>query len=69
MATEVAYLTHLDYYVWGHMKTLVYESKVDSRTALRDRIFAAAEQIRNHPDSFACIQKSTVNLYNQRNVQ
>ena len=48
-------LTPLHYYVWGHMKTLVYESKVDSRTALRDRIFAAAEYIRNHPDSiFFC---------------
>jgi len=23
-------LTHLDYYLWGHMKTLVYETKVDS---------------------------------------
>ena len=31
------------------MKTLVYETKVDSRAALRDRIFAAAEHIRNYP--------------------
>ena len=44
-------LTPLEYYVWGHVKTLVYESKVDSRTVLRDRIFAAAEQIGNHPDN------------------
>ena len=28
-------LTPLHYYVWGHMKTLVYESKVDSRIELR----------------------------------
>ena len=41
-------LTPLDYYLWGHMKTLVYETKVDSRAALRDRIFAATEHIRNH---------------------
>ena len=46
-------LTPLDYYIWGHMKTLVYETKVDSRAALRDRIFAVAEQIRNHPDRIA----------------
>jgi hypothetical protein len=26
---------------------------VDSRAALRDRIFAVAEQIRNHPDNIA----------------
>ena len=30
--------------------SLVYETKVDSRAALRDRIFAAAEHIRNHPN-------------------
>ena len=44
-------LTLLDYYLWGHMKMLVYETKVESRAALRDRIFAAAEHIRNHPDN------------------
>jgi hypothetical protein len=41
----------LDYYLWGRMKTLVYESKVDSRAVLRDRIFGAAEHIRNHPET------------------
>jgi hypothetical protein len=40
-------LTPLDYYLWGHMKTLVYETKVKSIAALRDHIFAAAEQICN----------------------
>ena len=35
------------------MKTLVYETKDDSRAALRARIFAVAEQIRNHPDGIA----------------
>jgi len=43
-------LTPLDYYIWGHMKTLVYETKVDSRASLRDQIFAAAGNIRNHPN-------------------
>jgi len=37
----------------GHMATLVYETKVDSRAALRRRIFGAAEHIRNHPDNIA----------------
>ena len=46
-------ITPLDYYIWGHMKTLVYETKVDSRAALHDRIFAVAEQIRNHLDTIA----------------
>jgi len=30
------------------MKALVYETKVVSRAALHDRIFAAAEHISNH---------------------
>jgi hypothetical protein len=46
-------LTPLDFFLWGHMKTLVYESKVDSRASLRDRIFAVSEEIRNHPDNIA----------------
>ena len=46
-------LTLLDYYLWGHMKTLVYETKVDSRAELRHCIFAAAELVRSHPDNTA----------------
>ena len=46
-------LTPIDYYIWGHMKTLVYEKKVDSRRELRARILAVAEQIRNRPDRIA----------------
>ena len=45
-------LTPLDYYLWGHI--LVYETKVDSRAELCRRIFAAAEQIKNHPHNIAC---------------
>jgi len=40
------------------MKTLVYENKVDSRAAMRHRIFAAAEHIRNHPDNIASAARS-----------
>ena len=40
------------------MKTLVYETKVDSRTALRHRIFATAEHIRNHHDKIASATQS-----------
>jgi len=51
-------LTPLDYYLWGHVKTLVYEPKVDSRAALRDRIFVAAEHIRNHPNNTGSSKQS-----------
>ena len=40
------------------MKTLVYETKVESRAALHDRIFAAADHIRNHPDNVASATQS-----------
>ena len=40
------------------MKTLVYETKVDSLAALRDRIFAVAELIRKHPNNIASATKS-----------
>ena len=53
-------LTPHDYYLWGHMNTLVYETKVDSLAALRHRIFAAAEHIRNHPDNIASAIRSLI---------
>ena len=40
------------------MKTLVYETKVESRAAMRDHIFAAAKHIRNHPDNIAAATQS-----------
>ena len=40
------------------MKRLVYETNVESRAALRDRIFAAAEHVRNHPDNVASATQS-----------
>ena len=40
------------------MKTLVYETKVDSRAALPDQIFGAAEHIRNHLDIIASATQS-----------
>jgi hypothetical protein len=40
------------------MKTLVYETKVDSKAALCHSIFAVAEHIRNHPDHIASATQS-----------
>jgi len=40
------------------MKTLVYETKVDSRAALCHRIFAVAEHIQNRPDNIASATQS-----------
>jgi len=51
-------LTSLDYYLWGRMKTSVYETKVNSRAALRRHIFAVAEHIINRPDDTVCYSVS-----------
>ena len=51
-------LTPLDYYLWSHMKTLVYESKVESRAALRDRVLTSAEHIRNRPNNIGSAKQS-----------
>jgi len=40
------------------MKTLVYETKVDSLAALRDRIFTAAEHIQNHQNNISSATQS-----------
>ena len=40
------------------MKTLVYETKVESRETLRGRIFAAAEHICHHPNNTASATQS-----------
>ena len=54
MATEITRSDTSGLLPLGHMKTLVYETKVDSRAALRRRIFPATEQIKNHPHNIAC---------------
>jgi hypothetical protein len=54
----------MDYYLWGHMKTLVYETKVDSRAALRRRVFAAAQHIRNHPHISSATESPLIRVEN-----
>ena len=64
VSSEIKYAKNTDtfriatYYLWGHMKTLVYETKVDSRAALPRRIFAAADHIRNHPHNISSATES-----------
>jgi len=42
------------------VKAIEYATKVDARAALRHRIFAATEHIRNHPDNIASASQSLV---------
>jgi len=42
-------LTPLDYFLWGHMKSMVYAKQSHNRDELINRIMDAATQIRNSP--------------------
>lgn len=52
-------LTPLDYFFWGHMKTVVYQEEVDTVDELRRRVIAAADEIRGNPDM---IRRATEDL-------
>ena len=54
--------SYTSYYLWRYMKALLYETKVNSREALRHRIFAAAQHIRNNPDNTASATQSVLGL-------
>jgi hypothetical protein len=51
-------LNPMDYCVWGHVKSLVYTSAVDTVEELEDRIEGACQQIRNEPGVFERIRNS-----------
>ncbi|GFU60264.1 uncharacterized protein TNCV_4249611 [Trichonephila clavipes] len=49
-------LSCLDFFLWGHMKSLVYSSPVDSDEALVVRIAIVAGDIREMPGVFANVR-------------
>lgn len=49
----------LDYFLWGHMKTKVYQHKVDTKEELLVKIFNEFEIIKNNPD---IIRKAIENI-------
>jgi hypothetical protein len=51
-------LNPLDFYVWGHLKTLVYAASVDNEEALHHRIVAACQTIRCYPGIFERMRRS-----------
>lgn len=52
-------LTCLDYFLWGHLKSLVYSEEIRNSDHLRERITQACDQVKNNPD---VIQKAVRNL-------
>ncbi|GBO26380.1 hypothetical protein AVEN_212084-1 [Araneus ventricosus] len=51
-------LTCLDYFLWGYVKSLVYETPVNSAEDLVALIVAAAGEVRDTPGIFANIRSS-----------
>jgi len=49
---RLPYLTPMGFFVWSHIKPLVYTSPVDSEDDLIVRIFEAATTIRQQPGIF-----------------
>ena len=57
-------LTPLDFYLWGHMKRLVYETPVQSEEDLVARIVVASDIIQNTPGIFDRIIFNMLRRYN-----
>lgn len=51
-------LTPLDFFLWGHVKSIVYRTPVDTVAELRARIVAAFERVRTTPGIFQRVQES-----------
>ncbi|GBN01510.1 hypothetical protein AVEN_140398-1 [Araneus ventricosus] len=51
-------LTCRDYFLWGYVKSLVYETPVNSAEDLVARIAAAAGEVRDTPGIFANVRSS-----------
>ena len=51
-------LSSLDFFLWGHMKTLIYETPIETEEELVARITAAAYQIQNIPAVFERVRES-----------
>jgi hypothetical protein len=57
-------LTSLDFFLWGHMKSLVYETPIPSREDLVARIVAAGAAIQDTPNIFENVRQSIIRRYN-----
>lgn len=53
-------LNVLDFYFWGHLKSLVYKTPVENQEDLRNRIIMACENIKNTPGLFRNVRNSMI---------
>jgi hypothetical protein len=60
MASSLARFDPLDFYLWGHLKTLVYAAPVDNKEAIHHLIVDACQTIRNYPGIFEPMWRSVL---------
>jgi hypothetical protein len=53
-------LNPLDYYLWGHLKSLVYSVPIENVDQLRERVFNCCQEIRELPGIFERVRSSFV---------
>lgn len=51
-------LTPLDFFLWGHVKTLVYATPVETVEELTARILAACEEVQQTPGIFGAVRRN-----------
>ena len=51
-------LTCHDFFLWGYMKSMVYETDIDSEEDLVARIVSAAAEVRETPGIFGRVRQS-----------
>ncbi|GBM14755.1 hypothetical protein AVEN_72022-1 [Araneus ventricosus] len=51
-------LLNLDYFLWGYLESIVYETPVDSDEDLVARISVAAASVRKIPGIYECVRQS-----------
>jgi hypothetical protein len=59
-------LTPLDYFVWGHAKSLIYDTPVDIELELLARILVARDVIHEKPEIFEMVRQSFFRRCNAR---
>jgi hypothetical protein len=53
-------LNPLDFYLWGHLKSLVYAAPIDNEEALHNGIVDACQTICSYPGIFERMRRSTI---------
>jgi hypothetical protein len=57
-------LTPLDFFLWGHIRSLVYETPVPDEGTLLARILAASDEVCGMPDVFGRVNQSFLHRCN-----